>query len=91
MASSLFGTNQIIAEDQNGMNQRIQQAKSLMGAMKGISNQQDMLLLMAKKNPNMKGLLQLVAKHNSDPKEAFYALAKEKGVDPESIIESLKQ
>lgn len=50
-----------------------------------------MLLLMAKKNPNIKPILQLVAQHNGDPKSAFYALAKEKGVNPDDIINALNK
>lgn len=50
-----------------------------------------MLLLMAKKNPNIRPILQLVAKHNGDPKAAFYALAQEKGVNPDDIINALNK
>ena len=92
MASSLFGPNkQLNTENQNGLDQRVQYAKSLMETTKGVRNPQDMLLLMAKKNPNIRPILQLVAKHNGDPKAAFYALAEEKGVNPDDIINALNK
>ena len=62
-----------------------------MGTMKGASNPQQMLLMLANKNPNLKNILTVVAKHNGDPKAAFYSMAKEQGVNPDDIINALKQ
>lgn len=41
-------------------------------------------------NPQLKQALEYVQKNGGDPKQAFYKLAKEKGVDPQSILNSLK-
>lgn len=42
------------------------------------------------KNPNMKQAIDYVNANGGNPKEAFYKLAKERGVDPDSILNSLK-
>lgn len=38
-------------------------------------------------NPQLKGILSL---YNGNAKEAFYALCKQRGVDPESILSKLR-
>jgi len=42
-------------------------------------------------NPNMQGVMSFISKCGGDPKAAFYALAKEKGVDPTSFLSMLNQ
>ena len=41
-------------------------------------------------NPNMKQAIDYVNANGGNPKEAFYKLAKERGIDPDSILNSLK-
>ena len=89
MASSLFGANST-AQNQNGMIQRIQQIKSLMSSMQNASNPQQMLNSIISQNPQMRSVQELIDKHNGDARAAFYELAKERGVDPEVIIDALK-
>ena len=43
-----------------------------------------------KNNPGMKQAIDYVNANGGDPKEAFYKLAQEKGVDPQTILNSLK-
>lgn len=38
----------------------------------------------------MQQVMQLIQKHGGDPTKAFYALAEEKGIDPQQIIEMVK-
>lgn len=45
---------------------------------------------MAQNNPNMKQAIDYINSNGGNPKDAFYKLAKERGVDPESILNSLK-
>jgi hypothetical protein len=45
---------------------------------------------MAQSNPAMKQAIDYVCANGGDPKDAFYKLAKEKGVDPDAILNSLK-
>ena len=46
--------------------------------------------MMMQRNPNMQRAMQYVREHGNDPKAAFESLAKEKGFDPEEIINLLK-
>ena len=41
-------------------------------------------------NPNMKQAIDYVNANGGNPKDAFYKLAKERGIDPDSILNSLK-
>lgn len=41
-------------------------------------------------NPQLQQVMNLVRASNMTPKEYFYALAKQKGVDPNSILNMLK-
>lgn len=49
-----------------------------------------LIMQMTQKNPNMKQAIDYINANGGDPKEAFYKLAKEKGVDPDSVLNSLK-
>jgi len=45
---------------------------------------------MAKNNPGMKQAIEYVQANGGNPREAFYKLAKERGINPDSILNSLK-
>lgn len=40
--------------------------------------------------PQLKQAMDLVRQAGGDPRQAFYALAQQKGVDPESILSQLR-
>ena len=48
------------------------------------------LMNLMQNNPGMKQALDYVNANGGNPKEAFYKLAQEKGVDPQTILNSLK-
>ena len=45
---------------------------------------------LAQSNPRMREAIDYVKKNGNDPKAAFYKMAQEKGVDPESILSQLR-
>lgn len=45
---------------------------------------------MAEQNPGMRNAIEYVKQNGGDPKAAFYKMAQEKGVDPESILSQLR-
>lgn len=54
-------------------------------------NAQNMLQsMLSAKNPQMAQAIQLVNSMGGDPKTAFYQLASQKGVDPNSILSMLQ-
>lgn len=68
----------------------MQQIKNLMMTVKNAGNPQAMLNQMANSNPNLKQAMDFVKQSGGDPKKAFYALAQQKGVNPDDIINMLK-
>ena len=64
--------------------------KQAMQTVQMAQNPQMLIMQMAQKNPNMKQAIDYINANGGDPKEAFYKLAKEKGVDPDSVLNSLK-
>lgn len=69
----------------------ISNIKKMMNMFKGVQNPQQMMATMVQNNPQMKGVLSLVQNSNMSPKDLFYKMAKEKGVNPEDILNALKQ
>lgn len=57
--------------------------------LKGVKNPTDVLSNIAKNNPQANMLLTAM-KNGGNPKDMFYALAKQKGIDPEEIINIAK-
>ena len=75
---------------QNLPNPQLQQIKSMYRLMQGAKNPQAMLQQMASQNPNMKQVLDLVNQNGGDAQKAFYALAQQKGVNPNDILNQLR-
>ena len=54
------------------------------------NNPNAMLQYLMASNPGLKDAMNLMRQNGGSPKEAFYALAKQKGIDPDEIIALLK-
>ena len=66
------------------------QAKQLMQMIMTSQNPQMAMQNLIQNNPGMKQAIDYVNANGGNPKDAFYKLAKEKGIDPDSILNSLK-
>ena len=64
--------------------------KQMMGMMQGVQDPSSMLAGMARNNPQMQQVMNWVRDNGGDAKKAFYALAEQKGVDPQEILDMLK-
>lgn len=64
--------------------------KNMMNTVKNARNPQAMLMNMAQQNPNVKQAMDFINQFGGDPKTAFYKMAEQKGVDPESILSQLR-
>lgn len=62
----------------------------MVNLIKSSKNPQAMMQSMINQNPQMKQVMEMVNKNGGNPKDAFYALAKEKGVNPDDILNLLK-
>ena len=66
------------------------QMTQMINMMKSTNNPQQLLMTMAQNNPKTKQILDFINKSNQSPKDLFYSMAKQKGVDPNQIINMLK-
>lgn len=76
--------------NQSQIAQNLRPIKNMMNLVKSANNPQALLNQMIQQNPQMQSVMQYVNANGGDPKSAFYAMAKEKGVDPEMILSQLK-
>jgi hypothetical protein len=58
--------------------------------VKTAGNPQMMMQQMMGQNPQIKQAMDYIQQNGGDPKEAFYKLAKEKGINPDDILNQLK-
>ena len=66
------------------------QIKNLMQMVRSAGNPQALLSQMAQSNPNMRQAMDLVQQYGGDAQKAFYALAQQRGVNPDEILNMLK-
>ena len=64
--------------------------KQMMGAMKLSQNPQAALNQLIQSNPQMQQVMQYVNASGKTPEQAFYALAEQKGINPQEIIDAVK-
>jgi hemoglobin-like flavoprotein len=62
----------------------------MMNILKAARNPQVMLQQMMQNNPQIKNIIDYINQNGGDPKQAFYAMAREKGVNPDEILNMLK-
>lgn len=53
-------------------------------------NPQQLIQNMMLQNPNIKNAVSFIRSVGGDPQTAFYSLAKQKGIDPETILSQLR-
>ena len=91
--NSLMGGNNISASQspQNNLGQNnISVVKSIVGMLSSSANPYQVLTGIAAKNPMIKNVMDSANSSGKSYKDIFYELAKQKGVDPNSIISQLK-
>ena len=66
------------------------QIKQMITMLKSSGNPQQILNQLMQSNPQMQQVMQIVQKYGGDPNKAFYALAEEKGINPQEILDLLK-
>lgn len=57
-----------------------------MQMVKGSKNPDAMIQFLMTSNPQFKDAMNFVRQNGGSPKDAFYALAKQKGINPDEII-----
>lgn len=86
MGGSNIGNNQSVQNNQS--NSDI--ANSIVGMLSGSANPYQVLTMFAAKNPMVKNIMDMSNNSGKSFKDIFYELAKQKGVDPNSVLSQLK-
>ena len=71
-------------------NPMMTQIKQMMGMVKAAQDPTAMLHQMAQGNPQVKQVLDIVNQYGGDTNKAFYAIAEQRGIDPQEILNMLK-
>ena len=71
-------------------NPMTQQIKRIMNMVNGAQDPQAAMNQMIMGNPHLKQVMDLISQAGGDPKKAFYALAQQKGVDPNDVIDLIR-
>ena len=66
------------------------QVKQLIGVLKSSGNPQAILNQLMQTNPNMKQVMEIIQQYGGDANKAFYEIAKQKGIDPQEILDLMK-
>ena len=66
------------------------QIRQMIQMVRSAGNPQAMIGQLMQNNPQMQQAMDLIKASGNDPKRAFYALAEQKGIDPNSILDQLK-
>ena len=71
-------------------NDNFNQALQTINQIKNSKNPNQMLQMLASKNPNVANAINLANKYGGDYQKAFYEEARRRGIDPNQIIGLLK-
>jgi len=72
-------------------NQNINSPITLLNQIKNAANPQQAAEQILFNNPNFKGVVNYINQNGGDAKTAFYNLAAQKGVNPNDILNQLRQ
>ena len=76
--------------NQSQISQNLAPIKNMMNMIRSSKDPQSMFTQLMQQNPQMRSIMQYVNSNGGDPKSAFYAMAKEKGINPEDILSQLR-
>lgn len=75
--------------NQSKINQIMMPLKNVMSQVRAAQDPKTFLSNIIYQNPNAKQALDYINQNGGDPKAAFYKLAQDNGLDPDTIIKSL--
>lgn len=71
---------------QNAQSGNMQSLRQMANVVRNSRNPQMMLMQFAQSNPQMKQAIEYIGQNGGNAKEAFYVLAKQKGVNPDTVL-----
>ena len=82
--------NRNVGVQGDNRNQNTETVKSIFSMLNGSSNPYQLLINIAAKNPMIKNIMDSADKSGKSYQDMFYELAKQRGIDPNNIINQLK-
>ena len=76
---------------QNPQGNNLEQIRQMMNLVRSSSDPRMALQTMIQSNPQMQNVMNYINQNGGDPKAAFYNLARQKGVDPEEVLNILRK
>ena len=76
--------------NRGGIMQMIRPVKQMMDMVRTAQNPQAALSQIAMSNPQMKQVMDIISRHGGDPMTAFRETARERGIDPQEILDMMK-
>lgn len=64
---------------------------NLINSIRNANNPQSMMSSLMQTNPQIQGVMNYINQNGGDAKKAFYTLAQQRGIDPQSILSQLQQ
>ena len=66
------------------------QVRQMISVLKSSGNPQAMLNQLIQTNPNMQQVMEIIRQYGGDADRAFLEIAKQKGIDPQEILDLMK-
>jgi len=66
------------------------QIKQIINTIRTAQNPQMAINALINNNPMMKQAMDIINQYGGDPQKAFYDIARQKGIDPQEIMDMLK-
>ena len=79
-----------IVNNENPLIGNLSQIKNMINMAKSFGSEEAFLQNLVKSNPSVKPIVDLIGQHGGDARAAFYDLAAQKGVDPNSVLALLR-
>ena len=76
--------------NQQLLNNNVSQIKNLMNVFKNSNNPQQLLMNMAKQNPQVQQVMNMIQSSGKSPRDLFYQMAQQKGINPDEILKQLQ-
>lgn len=68
---------------------QMQNLRRMVGMIRGARDPNALMQQMLQQNPTMQQAMEYVRQNGGDPKAAFYKLAQERGIDPQSVMNNI--
>lgn len=80
---------QLGRQNNSAASPQMQNLRRMVGMIRGARDPNALMQQMLQQNPTMQQAMEYVRQNGGDPKAAFYKLAQERGIDPQSVMNNI--